>query len=627
MALKRELGFLDVFAMAAGAMISSGLFILPVIAFAQVGPGIFLCYALAAVLLVPSVLTKAELITAMPKAGGTYFFIDRSMGPGFGMVGGVAAWGSLAFKSAFALLGLGAMGAFLWGWDMAGWQVKAVACGSCLLFTVINLAGVKHAGRIQIALVAVLLCVLLGYVAVGVGSVQVSHYRPLLPHGWNSLLVGAGMVFVAFGGVTKVATLAEEVRKPKRDLLGGMFAACAVVVIIYVAAVFVTVGLLPGSAGDWSPLPLSQAAGRLWGNAGALILGLAAACAFLTTGNAGILTASRTVMAMSQDRLLPRLLGVVSRKRGTPVWAILSTSGFMAAAVLLLDLEMFVKAASTMMILLFMFEMAALVLMRESRIPTYSPSWRCPLYPWMQIAGILCYGFLLVELGTVPLAIAAVILGGALAWYSLYAKVRVLRESALIRVAARVARADFGDHDLEAELAGLARQPEPLLEDRFDRLIKDCTVLDLTEPASREETFRLIAENLAGRIGLPTEKVYELLLKREQLSATVVRAGLAIPHLILEGMESFQVLVVRSRAGVSFTEDEPPVHAMFVLAASPEERNFYLKALMAIAEIAQEPDFDRKWLAARSSEEVREVVLAAERRREHVAPDASEQSR
>jgi len=621
MALKRELGFLDVFAMAAGAMISSGLFVLPVIAFAQVGSGVFLCYALASVLLVPSVLTKAELMTAMPKAGGTYFFIDRSMGPGLGMVGGVASWSSLAFKSAFALLGLGAMGAFLWGWDLAAWQAKAVACAFCLVFAIINLMGVKHAGRVQIALVAVLLCVLLGYVVGGIGSVEVGRYRELFPHGWNSLLVGTGMVFVAFGGVTKVATLAEEVRKPKRDLLAGMFVACGLVAIVYVAAVFVTVGLLPPSAADWSPAPLSQAAGRLWGNAGAIILGLAAVCAFLTTGNAGILAASRTIMAMSQDRLLPRLLGLVSPGRGTPVCAILLTSGFMTLVILLLDLEMFVKAASAIMILLFIFEMAALVLMRESRIPTYTPSWRCPLYPWLQIAGILCYGFLLVELGTVPLAIATVILGGALLWYAFYAKVRVLRESALIRVAARVAKADFGDHDLEAELSRLARQTETVLEDRFDRLIKDCPVLDLTEPVSRDEAFRLIAGHLAPRVGRTSEEVYELLIKREQLSATVVRTGLAIPHLILEGLDSFQVLLVRSRPGIAFAEGEPPVHAMFVLAASPQERNFYLKALMAIAEIAQEPDFDRKWMAASSGEAVREVVLAAERRREHLPPE------
>ncbi len=129
----------------------------------------------------------------------------------------------------------------------------------------------------------------------------------------------------------------------------------------------------------------------------------------------------------------------------------------MVAAILVLDLEVFVKAASAMMIMLFMFTMLALVLMRESRLPTYQPTWRCPLYPWMQVFGLVAYAFLLVELGTFALAVSGAILGAAVVWYALYAKVHVLRESALIRVAARLASADFEDHDLEAELARVTR--------------------------------------------------------------------------------------------------------------------------------------------------------------------------
>ncbi len=617
MALKRELGFWHVFAMASGAMISSGLFVLPAVAFPAVGPGLFLCYLLAAVLLLPALLAKAELVTAMPKAGGTYFFIDRGLGPGFGTVGGLAAWASLAFKSAFALLGIGAVAASVWGWDLSGWGVKGVACAFCVLFMLVNLLGVRHAGRIQLGLVAVLMAILVGYGLWGAGHMESARFGPkLLPHGWNSLLAGAGMVFISFGGVTKVATMGEEVRSPKRDLLWAMFAACGVVGLLYVLVVSVTIGLLPASAEQWSPMPLAQAAGLMWGRAGAWVLGAGAMCAFLTTGNAGILAASRTLMAMGQDELVPPTLGRVSPGRGTPGRAIVLTALFMVAVILLLDLELFVKAASAMMIMLFMFVIVALVLMRESHIPTYQPTWRAPLYPWVQVFGLCAYGFLLVELGTLPLAVAGIIVGGAILWYVFYAKVNVLRESALVRLAARVARADFRDHDLEAELSRVARQYDARLEDRFDRLIQQCEVLDLQGLAGREEAFRVIAQTLARQLSRPADELYELLLEREQLSPTVVRPGLAIPHLIMEGLERFVVVLVRSTEGVVFAEDQPPVHAMFVMAAPPEERNFYLKALMAVAETAQEPEFDPRWQAAGSREALREVVLAAERRRE-----------
>ena len=106
--LKKELGLMHVFCIAAGAMISSGLFVLPGIAFAMAGPSIILAYAMAAVLVVPALFAKAELATAMPKAGGTYFFIERSLGTLPGLLAGLANWLGIALKSTFALIGIGA---------------------------------------------------------------------------------------------------------------------------------------------------------------------------------------------------------------------------------------------------------------------------------------------------------------------------------------------------------------------------------------------------------------------------------------------------------------------------------------------------------------------------------------
>ena len=78
--LKRELGLLDIFCIASGAMISSGLFVLPGLAYAKSGPAMILSYGFASVLIIPALFSLAELSSAMPKAGGLHFFIDRSMG-------------------------------------------------------------------------------------------------------------------------------------------------------------------------------------------------------------------------------------------------------------------------------------------------------------------------------------------------------------------------------------------------------------------------------------------------------------------------------------------------------------------------------------------------------------------
>ena len=105
--LTRQLGGIDVFCIASGAMISSGLFILPGLIYAKVGPAVILVYILAGILILPALFAKAELTTAMPKAGGDYFFIERSMGSAAGTIGGFASWFSLSLKSAFSLVGIG----------------------------------------------------------------------------------------------------------------------------------------------------------------------------------------------------------------------------------------------------------------------------------------------------------------------------------------------------------------------------------------------------------------------------------------------------------------------------------------------------------------------------------------
>jgi APA family basic amino acid/polyamine antiporter len=613
MALKKDLGFLDVFCISSGAMISSGLFVLPGILFALVGPGVWMGYLLAAILLIPAVVSKAELATALPKAGGTYFFIDRSIGPTFGMLGGLAAWASLALKTAFALIGLGAIARILWpGLNLL--EVRFIALGFCVLFTLVNLFGAKHAGRLQVGLVAVLLLLLGGYVALGMGRIEFSRYTPLLPHGANALMLGTAMAFVSFGGLTKVASVAEEVRDPGRNLPLGMFVSGAVVSVAYVAVVLVTVGVVPGESLSGSLTPISLGGEAVWPKVGLIAMSIAGVLAFVSTANAGILAASRAPFAMSRDGLLPEFFGRVNERRGTPHYAILFTSAFIGAS-LFMDITLFVKSASAMKILLFAFCIVSLILLRESRVATYEPKYRSPLYPWLHAAGIVAYVFLLIELGSLPLLVAGAILGCGMVWYALYAKARVARESALTHLAQRIASRAFAGHDLETELAEIVRGRNGGIEDRFDRLVRECVILDLAGDVSRDDLFRAVAEKLAWRLDMPPAEILRLLREREELSSTVIRPGLAIPHIVVEGAARFEILLVRSREGTVFSPGDAPVHAVFVLIGSADERNYHLRALTAVAEIAQDPHFDRRWRRARDVDGLRQLILHSKRRR------------
>lgn len=612
--LERKLGALAVFSIAAGAMISSGLFVLPGLAFVKAGPAVILSYGLAALLVVPSMLSQAELSTAMPKSGGTYFFIERSLGPLAGTLAGFANWFSLSFKSAFALAGLGAFGALLVP-GITEFQMDMVAVAFCITFTVVNIISVKHAGRFQVVLVLALLAILVSFCFAGVRAIDVDHFRGFMPAGgMRAVLATMGLIFVSFGGLTKVASLGEETKNPGRNIPLGMAAAYFIVSAVYVVTVFVTVGVLPAERLSGCLTPISFSAEIFMGKTGLFLLAGAGVMAFITTANAGIMAASRAPMAMSVDRLLPRVLKRLHPRRKTPTVAILMTSVFMIAVILFLDLEHLVKTASTMMILLFMSVNLSVIIMRESKIHSYRPMFRSPLYPWIQVASLIVYGFLIFEMGVVPLAITGIFIAGGTLWYFLYVRRHVRRRSAMMHVVKRITAQEMQDATLERELKDILIERDQIIEDRFDRLIKECPIVDFEGKVSTEEACRRISVVLSPILGMEEDRIFDLFRKREDQSSTVIRPGLAIPHILIEGEGMFHVVLARSKEGIVFPGADRPVHAMFVLIGTMDERNYHLRALMAIAQIASEADFDERWLAA-AEEELRNIILLAHRTR------------
>lgn len=612
--LRKDLGVVSVFCIASGAMISSGLFILPGLVYLYTGPAASLAYLLAALLVIPAMFCKAELATAMPKAGGDYFFIDRSLGAAFGTLAGIASWFSLSLKTAFALFGIGAFCTLL-APNLSLWIVKAVAVTACLVLTWVNLIGVKHAGRLQTLLVVYLLVALTTYVVRGLNFVEASHYHNFMQHGWGNIITATGMVFVSYGGLTKIASMAEEIRDPSRTLPLGMFLAFGVVSILYFFVVMITVGLLGDKLGG-SLNPLVAGGAKVLGRSGAIVIGLAAVMAYVTTGNAGLLSASRIPLAMSRDQLLPYRFSIVDPKTGIPKQGLWLTSLFTIAAVLFLDLETLVKVASTMMILLYLFVTVAVILMRESKFENYRPAFHVPFYPYLPIFGMLAYVGLVFTMGRIPLILSAAFFGGGFLWYGAYGRIRVNRESALIRITKRLIPGNLARDRLEDELRDILRARDGLVEDRFDRMIQECPILDVDGEMDRETFFTASAQALAPRVQLSEEDVLDLLREREEDSSTVLRPGLAIPHIIIPGVGQFHVMLVRSRQGISMGEHGEGVHVAFILAGTEDLRNYHLRVLMFIAQITQEADFDSRWMKATDTEGLRNIVLLAKRTRQ-----------
>jgi len=319
---------------------------------------------------------------------------------------------------------------------------------------------------------------------------------------------------------------------------------------------------------------------------------------------------------MSRDGLLPPAMRRVSARFGTPWVSIVATSGFMIAVIAALSIPDLVKAASTMMLMLFALVNVAVLIMRHSKIQNYRPLYRSPLYPWMHIFGIAAYAFLIVEMGTTPLLLTAAFACVGVLWYVVYLRARGGRESALVYMVKNIVSRKIYRSELEEELKHIAMERDEVIHDRFDRLVSDCPVLDLGGPVMADEMFRQAARALAPRLTMAEGQLLEMFRQREQQSSTVIQPGLAIPHIIVEGAGLFEILLIRCRDGVLFPPAGDAVRVAFVLVGSPDERNYHLRALMHIAHIVQERDFIRRWLNAPHAEHLRDIVLLSKRKRE-----------
>jgi len=609
--LKKELGLLDIFCVATGAMISSGLFILPGLAFSKAGPAVILSYIIAGVLCIPTLLSKAELITAMPKAGGDYFYIMRGFGPLLGTVAGFSSWFSLSLKGAFALVGMGAYLSLITDIPIS---IIAVAC--CVFFIVLNLLGAREAGRFQVFLVAGLLAILLGYVALGARTVNPANFSPFFAKGMGSVFATASFVFISYGGLTKVAALAEEAKDPGRNLPLGMILSIIVTSIIYTLVISVTIGVLNPEALRTTLMPVSDGAGVFGGNILKILVSIAAFFAFISTANAGLMTASRYPLSMSRDKLLPGYFQKLSPRRKMPYVAILFTGAFMILAILFLKLELLVKIASSILILLFMFANLTVILFRESKILSYRPKFHSPFYPYVQILGILGGIFLLIEMGAFIVFLTMLFLLLGFGWYKIYGQKEATQDSALIYMLENLVARDkeLTSDNLLTELKDIVIQRDKLTEDRFHKMVEDSRVLDIETPLKMEDFFRDVSDILGKELSLPPQDLFRKFIEREKESSTVLRKGLAIPHIVIEGENIFKILLVRARSGIIFTDDKL-AHIIFILVGSSGERNLHLKVLAAIAQITQNPDFDKKWFDARNLDELKNIVLLAERRR------------
>ena len=434
--LDRSLGLYPTMMISIGAMIGSGIFVLPALGYKKAGPAVILAYVLAALVVLPAALSKAEMATAMPESGGTYLYIDRALGPLFGTIAGIGAWFSLVFKSSFALVGLGAY--LLLFAPIAQGAVVYVGLALAVVVVALNISGTKLSGQVQAIIVTVVVAGLLAYVVNAGFVADTARYSPFTTDGSVGVITAAAFVFVSYAGVTKVASVAEEVKDPGTNLPRAMLGSMAVMTVLYVAVVGAVIGLSDpevlkyGGPGETASLtPMADGASALLGGAGVVFISVIAVVALTSMANAGVMSSSRFPLAMSRDDLLPPRLRTIDSRFKTPRNSVLLTGVTLLLLIAFVPVIELAKLASAFQILVFSIINVALIAFREADVPSYQPEFRSPGYPFVQIFGFLAGIALLTQMGTIPiLGAAGIILGSALV-YLLYGRSRTDRTGAV----------------------------------------------------------------------------------------------------------------------------------------------------------------------------------------------------
>jgi amino acid transporter/nucleotide-binding universal stress UspA family protein len=434
--LAKDLGPLAALTIGVGTMIGAGIFVLPGQAAAAAGPAVALSFVIGGVIALFTAMSASELGTAMPKAGGSYYYVNHALGPVFGSIAGWGNWMGLAFASAFYMLGFGEyLATFLplpdiavAGVGLTPFQVGGLLAG--VVFVGVNYVGAKETGRIQNVIVITLVAILTVFSVLGFLQADLSTLRPFFPAetgGARAVLPATGLVFVSFLGFAKITTVAEELRNPGRNLPLAVIGSVLIVTTMYAIIMVVLMGVINWDVLGGSPTPVLDVAEIAFGTIGLAAVGVglltfAGLLATASSANASILASSRINFAMGRDKLISAKLNKVHPTFATPYRSIAVTGALILLFIILGDVKTLAKAGSVLHLIVYGLLNLALIVMREADVPEYQPEWTVPLYPIVPILGALTSFGLIAFMEPIEIGLSLVFVVGGLVWYLAYAR-------------------------------------------------------------------------------------------------------------------------------------------------------------------------------------------------------------
>jgi APA family basic amino acid/polyamine antiporter len=309
--LRRQLGLFDAVVIGLGSMIGAGIFAALGPAAATAGSALLVALGVAAVVAYCNATSSARLAAKYPASGGTYVYGRQRLGDFWGYLAG---WGFVVGKTASCAAMALTVGSYVWPE-----QAHAIAVAAVVLLTAVNYVGVQKAAWLTRIIVATVLAVLafvatvcLATGASDLGNVTDGHHGTV-----TGILQAAGLLFFAFAGYARIATLGEEVRDPARIIPRAVPIALGITLIVYAAVAVAVLGVL-GDRLATATAPLADATEAAGLPKFVVVVRVGAAIAALGSLLALILGVSRTSLAMARDRHLPHFFAAVHPRFGVP---------------------------------------------------------------------------------------------------------------------------------------------------------------------------------------------------------------------------------------------------------------------------------------------------------------------
>ncbi len=380
--LTRGLTLFTLFTLITGAMVGMAWAILANVFLDRAGPAVMISIGVAAILTLFVGLCFAELCSAMPYAGGAYIYVRRGINKFVGFIAGwllVMAYAAM-MPGECIILGKLINGVF------PALDPSMVGAVLALVFTLVNLAGIRFSGLVQFLLTAALFIGLLIFVFAGIPELELQNFKPFFGRGTGGIFLMIPIAMLAFMGYDVLPQAAEEVNAPIRKMVFIIPVSIFFVAFMYIAVLVVTAGVVHWEtiAKNAEHIPIMPSVFKALGPKGAYIVIIAGICGLITTMNAFMVGGSRLLYGMAQDGEVPAVFGKLSTKTKVPYAGILFVGALGVAGSFIQELiVLFDTAAASVLVSYFLVALTVLVLRRKE--PDLERPYRIHGYPYIPI--------------------------------------------------------------------------------------------------------------------------------------------------------------------------------------------------------------------------------------------------